>query len=214
MSCIYGRKIKQLQKKIKTLEQSGGGAILNLATINGQSLLNGGDIDIQSSVIANEEFPSGWPKTGTMSSLVTAINNDTNVKKGKIYLSTVSYSDLPTNLGQAEMKVEIMDINEHGVIKVFTVTSEDRSPYHWERTSAYSRLSAWRSWLPSDTTIPDAQVQANWNETNTNSKAYIQNKPTIPSTTGMVTSSTTGLKIEVVASLPASPDTNTIYIVQ
>lgn len=28
--------------------------------------------------------------------------------------------------------------------------------------------------------IPDAQVQANWNETNTSSKAYIQNKPTIP----------------------------------
>lgn len=29
-------------------------------------------------------------------------------------------------------------------------------------------------------TIPAAQVQANWNETNTSSKAYIQNKPTIP----------------------------------
>lgn len=30
-----------------------------------------------------------------------------------------------------------------------------------------------------DVTVP-AQVQANWNETNTSSKAYIQNKPTIP----------------------------------
>jgi hypothetical protein len=30
----------------------------------------------------------------------------------------------------------------------------------------------------------------------------------------MVTSSTSGLKIEVVAALPASPDANTIYIVQ
>lgn len=29
-------------------------------------------------------------------------------------------------------------------------------------------------------TIPDAQVQSNWNESDTNSKAYIQNKPTIP----------------------------------
>ena len=29
-------------------------------------------------------------------------------------------------------------------------------------------------------TIPDAQVQANWNETDSNSKAYIQNKPSIP----------------------------------
>jgi len=29
-------------------------------------------------------------------------------------------------------------------------------------------------------TIPAAQVQSNWNETNTSSKAYIRNKPTIP----------------------------------
>ena len=29
-------------------------------------------------------------------------------------------------------------------------------------------------------TIPPAQVQSNWNETDTNSKAFIQNKPTIP----------------------------------
>ena len=42
----------------------------------------------------------------------------------------------------------------------------------------------------------------------------ISGTPTIPDTTGMVTSSTSGLKIEVVAALPASPDANTIYIVQ
>lgn len=29
-------------------------------------------------------------------------------------------------------------------------------------------------------TIPDAQIQANWNESDTSSKAFIQNKPTIP----------------------------------
>lgn len=34
--------------------------------------------------------------------------------------------------------------------------------------------------LTNKPTIPDAQVQANWNETNSSSKAYIQNKPTIP----------------------------------
>ena len=34
--------------------------------------------------------------------------------------------------------------------------------------------------LPSNTHIPADQVQSNWNETNTSSKAYIQNKPTIP----------------------------------
>ena len=154
MGCIQRRLLRNLQRRVRQLEQLGGGGSLNLATINGQSLLNGGDIDVQASVIANEEFPTSWPKSGTMSQLVTAINNDTSVKKGKIYLSTVTFSDLPANLSQAEMKVEIMDINSYGVIKVFTVTSEDRSPYHWERTSAYNRLTNWRSWLPSDTTIP------------------------------------------------------------
>ena len=34
--------------------------------------------------------------------------------------------------------------------------------------------------LTNKPTIPAEQVQANWNETNTSSKAYIQNKPTIP----------------------------------
>ena len=39
-------------------------------------------------------------------------------------------------------------------------------------------------------TIPDAQVQSNWNETDTTSKAYIQNKPTIPDTSKLVTTNT------------------------
>ena len=34
--------------------------------------------------------------------------------------------------------------------------------------------------LSNKPTIPAAQVQANWNETNSSSKAYIKNKPTIP----------------------------------
>ena len=34
--------------------------------------------------------------------------------------------------------------------------------------------------LSNKPTIPDAQVQANWGESDTESKAYIQNKPTIP----------------------------------
>lgn len=38
--------------------------------------------------------------------------------------------------------------------------------------------------------IPDEQVQSNWNETDTSSKAYIQNKPTIPSTSNFVTTNT------------------------
>ena len=57
--------------------------------------------------------------------------------------------------------------------------------------------------------ISFTQTKANWNETNSSSNAYIQNKPS-----GIVTSSTEGIKIEVVSALPASPVANTIYIVQ
>lgn len=42
--------------------------------------------------------------------------------------------------------------------------------------------------LPSNTHIPADQVQSNWNETNTSSKAYIQNKPTIPTVPTKVSS--------------------------
>lgn len=96
------------------------------------------------SVTANQPFPQSWPKTGNISDLVTAINNDPSATAGKIYLATVEYNDLPTGLQQAEMKVEIMNQT-----MLFTITSEDVSPYHWEATSAYGRLTPWRSFVAS-----------------------------------------------------------------
>ena len=67
-------------------------------------------------------------------------------------------------------------------------------------------------------TISGGGVQSNWNETDTTSLAYIQNKPTIPTTIGMITGYqagvlTNGIKIDIVSALPANPDANTIYIV-
>lgn len=41
-----------------------------------------------------------------------------------------------------------------------------------------------KAYIKNKPTIPAAQVQSNWNETNTSSKAYIQNKPTIHTYTG------------------------------
>lgn len=44
--------------------------------------------------------------------------------------------------------------------------------------------SSSKAYIKNKPTIPAAQVQSNWNETNTSSKAYIQNKPTIHNYTG------------------------------
>ena len=79
-----------------------------------------------------------------MRDLIRDINEDETAIPGQSYLKTVSISDLPANLMQAEMKVEVMD---EGKILVFTVTSENVAPYHWEYTSAYGREGEWRSFL-------------------------------------------------------------------
>ena len=122
--CIYAKTIRNLKRKVAQLEQE-----LENQKIN---------------VTANQPFPDSWHKSGTLSNLITDINSDNTATKGKIYLSTVSFTDLPSNMIQAEMKVEIMN---EGKIILFTITSEDVAPYHWEATSAYGRKATWRSFV-------------------------------------------------------------------
>lgn len=65
-----------------------------------------------------------------------------------------------------------------------TITEEDID--NWNNSSG-GEQSDWDetdtdslAYIKNKPTIPAAQVQSNWNESNTSSKAYIQNKPTIP----------------------------------
>lgn len=79
-------------------------------------------------------------------------------------------------------------------------------------------------------TIPAAQIQSDWNQSDSTAKDYIKNKPTIPSAVtestvsgwgftknaGTVTSTggTVAVNnIQVVSALPESPDPNTLYLV-
>ncbi len=106
----------------------------------------------QSTVVVNHQMPSTWNTNGTMAQLISSIQNDDTAVEGKSYISTVSISDLPAGLMQAELKAEITKGSTAGnKIIVFTVESEDVSPYHWERVSAYGRSGYWRSFVtPSD----------------------------------------------------------------
>lgn len=104
----------------------------------------------QEEVIINESFPSGWHTTGTMADLITDINADSDAVVGKAYMNTVSFSDLPSGISQAELKVDVIsELQGEGKVLVFTVTSSDVSPYHWEYTSAYGASGTWRSWANS-----------------------------------------------------------------
>ena len=98
--------------------------------------------------VVNQRYPDEWETDGYMEDLIEDINQDESAIVGKSYLKTVTIHDLPAGLSQAEMKIEIMDEREDlGKVIVFTVTSSDRAPYHWEYTSAYGRLGEWRSFL-------------------------------------------------------------------
>ena len=104
------------------------------------------------------DIPAGWDVDHGMSQLIASINNDTTAVPGKSYLGTVHLSDLPENMMQAELIIEVMDqlgSNGDKVIK-FELSSADISPYKWEYTSAYGRLGTWRSWVIE-------QQQADWN---------------------------------------------------
>ena len=63
--------------------------------------------------------------------------------------------------------------------------------------------------LSNKPTIPAAQVQSDWNVSDSSSLAYIANKPNVVTYSGNIP-----LTISVVSQLPQQPDANTIYIVQ
>lgn len=168
----------------------------NIKTINGSSILGEGNIVLDTSTYKG--LPETWDTTHSMAELIASINADETAIPGKSYLGTVQLSDLPAGMVQAELIIDIMDqldVDGSKVI-VFSLSSADISPYKWEYTSAYGRAGAWRSWATAATlatvastgsytdlinkpTIPDAQIQSDWNQSNTTAKDYIKNKPEV-----------------------------------
>ena len=142
-----------------------------------------------------------------MADLIADINADTDAVAGKVYMDTVSFSDLPGEMQQAELKSEIISQLGNSKVIVFTVTSSEVSPYHWEYTSAYGQTNIWREWvtpaamqsalsvkansadlatvattgsyndLANKPTIPAAQIQSDWNQSDNSAVDYIKNKP-------------------------------------
>lgn len=116
---------------------------------NGQLQTTSGNITNVISIISNQPFPSEWP-TGSnkhVSDLVYAIDHDPDAIKGKVYLSTVHYEDLPGDLSDAELKVEIMDVaGTNSKIATFTITSANKSPYNWHATMWNGQIYGWHSY--------------------------------------------------------------------
>ena len=117
---------------------------------NGQLKVNETNITntINKIIVSNQPFPESWPidNQHTLDDLIAAIDADDEAVKGKVYLSTVHYTDLPGNMADAELKVEIMDNRNTHKIAVFSITSANVSPYNWHATMWSGDLTAWHSY--------------------------------------------------------------------
>ena len=124
--------IRELCEKVDKLEKAGFVTQENIVT---------GDVI----VVANQAMPDEWLTATDMEELIAFINNDNKAIKGTVFLSTVSLSDLPASMVQAELKAEVLLTSNIGKVILFTVTSNNTSPYHWEYTSAWGEAGVWRA---------------------------------------------------------------------
>ena len=156
--------LKELEDKINQLAMS---QINNDAGYvqqdeNGQLKVNETNITntINKIIVSNQPFPESWPidNQHSFDDLIAAIDADDEAVKGKVYLSTVHYTDLPDNMADAELKVEIMDDRYSHKIAVFSITSANRSPYNWHATMWSGDLTAWHSYALVETPSSEPAV--------------------------------------------------------
>ena len=124
-------------------EGNGGGAggttnyndLTNKPKVNG-IVLSGNKTSADLGITTLTPFPSTWPTTGKFEDLLAAIRVDTIAVKGASFLGEVTFDDLPANLGNAEIKVEILEGTTSATKVIHSViTSGNREPYRWEYTS-------------------------------------------------------------------------------
>lgn len=164
----------------------------NIKTINNQSLLGSGNITIggggqvREAVIgkidANEDFYRliGYNQLGRPS------YSSTKDTPSNIYF----YIDLPTGkmyryydgsdwaVGDSHWKPFLATVATSGSYN--DLTNKPTIPVAQIQSDWSQSDNTKKDYIKNKPTIPAAQVQSNWNESDTNSKAYIQNKPTIP----------------------------------
>jgi hypothetical protein len=97
----------------------------NIKTINGEPVLGDGNIKIST----NATFHSGWNITGTTEQLHQSIIDDDTVKAGDSFLGTLSCSDLPGDMIQAEAIISIISDGANGKAISINLTSVEVPPY-------------------------------------------------------------------------------------
>lgn len=134
----------------------------NIKTINNQSILGSGNMDIAT----NQAFPTSWPTTSatTTKAFCDAVNADSSAVAGMSYLGEVRWSDLPSTLVNAEVVVEIMHgTGTSGKVIHLVLTSGNLAPYRWEYTywNNGSNTSGWIGYQPQLTAGDGININSN-----------------------------------------------------
>lgn len=108
----------------------------NIKTINEESLLGSGNIDIKTFA----SFPDDFVIDETFEAFVSSVINSPSATKGSAYLGGISGNWMPWGDGNAECKVEFMADG----LALLTVSSSDIAPYHWEYNT-YSDDYKWKN---------------------------------------------------------------------
>ena len=140
------------------------------------------------------------------------VQSDWNVSDTSSKAYIVNKPTIPTSVSQlsdADNYLTVNNTTQVGTVTLATVAT----------TGEYSDLL-------NKPTIPAAQLQSDWNVSDTSSKAYIVNKPTIPAVdqtynvssanaqSGVAIEGMMTTKFQVVDSLPANPTSGVFYFIK
>lgn len=135
-------------------------------------------------VIPAAQVQSNWNESDSTSKAYIQNKPDLSVYAQSANLATVAtsgdYSDLSNKPTIPAAQVQSNWNESDNTSKAFILNKPDLSVYAQSANLATVATTGDYDDLENKPVIPAAQIQADWNETNTSSKAYIQNKPTIP----------------------------------
>lgn len=96
-------------------------------------------------------FPVSWNTSGTTLEFCNTVAADTTAIAGKVYLGEVYFSDLPENIYNSELVVEVVaGTTSSTKVIVLTLTSGNTYPYMWKYTywNGGSNVSNWIGFQP------------------------------------------------------------------
>ena len=135
-------------------------------------------------VIPAAQVQSDWTESNSTSKAYIQNKPDLSVYAQSANLATVAttgdYADLQNKPSIPAAQVQSNWNESDNTSKAYIQNKPDLSVYAQSSSLATVATTGSYDDLIDKPSIPAAQIQADWNESDTTSKAYIQNKPTIP----------------------------------